>query len=226
MKKKRNAPIRLPLQYFAEDLTEDVADDDFDFSEEIEETQPPEEPPTEPLPPEVITPEQPPILPPMQPPDPHAREIEAITKIAASYGMSTEEYISAVEKQAHEAQIQAQLDNGIPREVAERLLNLENQSKAQQEKETAMQRQSAQRQQFADFVAKYPDVKELPQEVITSLDKGVPLVYAYAEYENKQLKSKLAAYEKNTANKQKSTGTMLGEAANEDTDDFLAGFNL
>lgn len=207
-----------------EEILDQTQDDDFDFSEETEE-QTPEQPPTEPQPPEPTPDVGANFVRPQTPPQ-QDKTFEAITKIATSYGMTTEEYIAAVEKQAHEAEIQTQLDNGIPREVAERLLNLENQSKLQQEKETAMQKQSAQNKQFADFVAKYPDIKELPQEVISALDKGVPLAYAYVEYENKTLKARLAAYEKNTTNKQKSTGSMIGEVANEDTDDFLSGFNL
>lgn len=155
----------------------------------------------------------------------NSKEAALVAKLASGYGMTTEQYIAEVERQEMEQQLQAQMEQGLPREVAERLISLEQKEKERNERDILQQQEAAQKQQYLDFVAAYPDVKALPPEVVEAVAGGVPVSHAYMAYENKQLKQKLGAYEKNKTNADKSTGSLKGELANEDMDDFMRGFD-
>ncbi len=72
----------------------------------------------------------------------------------------------------------------------------------------------------------YPDVdlEHLPNEVIQMMQGGTGLIQAYALYENRMLKSKLNAYDKNAQNARKNVGNISQTSPQEVSDPFLQGF--
>ncbi len=72
----------------------------------------------------------------------------------------------------------------------------------------------------------YPevDLEHLPAEVIQMMQNGTNLVQAYSIYENRLLKNKLVAFDKNTQNAKKSVGNIAVDTPQEINDPFLQGF--
>ena len=68
-------------------------------------------------------------------------------------------------------------------------------------------------------------MQEFPEEVLAAISKGEKPLYAYQAYENRQLKTKLAAFQKNEENKQKTAGSMKGSGTPEEADAFSSGFD-
>ena len=75
-------------------------------------------------------------------------------------------------------------------------------------------KQKARRQDMERFLDAYPGVKaeSIPQEVWGRVAQGVPLVSAYAMYENQQLRVQLAAERQNRANRARTPGGLGANA--------------
>ena len=105
---------------------------------------------------------------------------------------------------------------------------------AQKSKEQADQRakqaeEERQQEDFKRFVQAYPGVKaqDIPAEVWEKVRGGVPLVTAYAQHENKQLreenealKAKVETAEQNKKNKERSTGSQSSAGKSSKKDIF------
>ena len=130
-----------------------------------------------------------------------------------------------MKKHQEEAQIAAQMQRGIPEDVARRLQALEGAQRQREAEEQARAAAQARNRDLAAFVKAYPDVTEFPEEVVAAISQGEKPLAAYQAYENKQLKAKLAAYQKNEENKQKTAGSMKGSGASEEADAFSSGFD-
>lgn len=105
---------------------------------------------------------------------------------------------------------------------------------AQKSKEQADQRakqaeEERQQEDFKRFVQAYPGVKaqDIPAEVWEKVRGGVPLVTAYAQHENKQLreenealKAKVETAEQNKKNKERSTGSQSSAGKSSKRDIF------
>lgn len=82
-----------------------------------------------------------------------------------------------------------------------------------------------------EFMAKYPDVKEYPEEVAKEIDKGVSPIIAYQAYLNEkeyaakleELNKKIAQQERKMKNKTKSTGSLKDNGTDEEHDWFSEG---
>lgn len=82
-----------------------------------------------------------------------------------------------------------------------------------------------------EFIAKYPDVKEYPEEVAAEIDKGVSPIIAYQSYLNEkeyqakleELNQKISQEEKKIKNKSKSTGSLKDNSADDEHDWFAEG---
>lgn len=148
---------------------------------------------------------------------------EWLKSYAKENNMSKSELLEAFKQQKEENEIQAIADEEtVSFEVAKRLRNeklLSEKDKTNAQKATEQKRNDEQMSLFAD---KYPDVKELPQNVWDRFAKGdVSLVEAY-DMHNKdntiqELQDKLAKYEnqetietKNSTNAELSTGSTSG----------------
>ncbi len=73
------------------------------------------------------------------------------------------------------------------------------------------------------FVRTHPEVTELPQEVVERLEQGEPLRYAYAMYENEQLRCQLDLLKERAHILKKSPGSLISDEADEGQDPFLEG---
>jgi hypothetical protein len=147
--------------------------------------------------------------------------------IAEMYGESHgihsyAEYQQALAQQQEQARIQELIENNVPEDVAKEVIE----SKKFREQYAAEQKtraeQEARNKDFTDFLTAYPDVKaeSIPAEVWEENSKGKSLVDAYAKYENKLLKAKIAEFEKgqkaqevNAKHAESSTGSVTGNGS-------------
>lgn len=152
-------------------------------------------------------------------------EVALIDRLAKQAGMSRADYIQAVEQRTRDQQIAAEVKRGVPEDVARRLQALEADRREREEQDRVRQIKQARNQDLMEFVKAYPDVQEFPPEVLDDISKGQKPLAAYQAYENRQLKAKLAALEKNNDNRKKTAGSLKGSGTPEEADAFLAGFD-
>ena len=152
-------------------------------------------------------------------------EISLLDRLSKAAGMTRSEYVAAVEQRQKEQEIAAQMQRGIPEEAARRLQKLEEAETRREAEERAREAAQVRNQDLMDFIKAYPDVQEFPEEVLAAISKGEKPLYAYQAYENRQLKTKLAAFQKNEENKQKTAGSMKGSGTPEEADAFSSGFD-
>lgn len=80
----------------------------------------------------------------------------------------------------------------------------------------------------ATFIKAFPDVKaeDIPESVWIEVMNGADLTSAYTRYENKQLRSRIAAIEQNQKNAERSTGSRRTTGNNQTYDDFDAAWDM
>ncbi len=151
-------------------------------------------------------------------------EMQLIARLAAKSGMSTAQYVQAVEQQMQQQEVERMKQAGIPETYARRLMELEQKERAREQAEQQAARKAGTDRDFREFVEAYPDVKEFPAEVIEAIKGGAKPLHAYQAYENRQLKAQLAAIRKNEENRKKTPGSLAGDGPAPDVDAFLSGF--
>jgi hypothetical protein len=159
-----------------------------------------------------------------------------VEQMAQQYGMSTDDFIQAVQQQQEEQQLNELIQQNIPEEYAREMLEnrrFREQSQAEQQQK---QQEAQQQQEFADFFKYFkesngrdfvPETDAIPDSVWQANQQGVPLRYAYAEHENNQLRQQLATLKKNQDNAKKApVGGVTQHGSNETAseDPFLKGF--
>ena len=175
----------------------------------------------------------------------NAREIQVIDRLARQNGMNREEYLQSIEANLQNAAIEtreaAYLEQGIDPAAARRLAEAEVKAEML---ETAVKTQEQERQERDSFEAKmkqdieefdrlYPDVKDLPPEVIDEISgTGKTPVIAYGEYilrqKEKEIMEKEAELERvrqEEKNKNTTPGSVKGNS-NAQPDPFTAGFDM
>lgn len=175
----------------------------------------------------------------------NAREIQVIDRLARQNGMNREEYLQSIEANLQNAAIEtreaAYLEQGIDPAAARRLAEAEVKAEML---ETAVKTQEQERQERDSFEAKmkqdieefdrlYPDVKELPPEVIDEISStGKTPAIAYGEYllrqKEKEIMEKEAELERvrqEEKNKNTTPGSVKGNS-NAQPDPFTAGFDM
>lgn len=145
-------------------------------------------------------------------------------RMARASGMSVEQYIDLCGKTLRDNEIKAQVDRGVPEEIAGRLLELEEKEKLREIQDKEREEKARERQAYTDLIREYPDLKLLPPEVMQSINAGETPLNAYRAFENKQLRNEIAVLKKTEENRNKSPGSMHGDAP-EEVNDFLAGFD-
>ena len=155
---------------------------------------------------------------------------KVLKKAADKEGMSVEQYAKYVlDKEdadvlsSMEAEVRREnpnLPNSIIKELAEaRAAKKQNLAKAEES--------SAAEKAWAEALKEYPDMSRdsIPDEVLQALAAGNSPLLAMKNYEISQLKAaqkKATIEDKNSKNKEKSTGSMRGQSADGD-DQFLSG---
>jgi hypothetical protein len=159
-----------------------------------------------------------------------------IERLAKQAGMSTDQFLTEIDGMLKTSAVEAAkagyiakgVDEDLAAEMAERDYELETLRNGHTFQQQQQQMQSAEEARLqADieaFEAKYPDVKELPPEVVEAIKDGDSPLVAYQSYLIRENEKKLKAVEQNNTNKMKSSGPAktIGE---EKQDDFLAAFS-
>lgn len=165
-----------------------------------------------------------------------------IARLAELNGKTPEEYSDFLDNAANEIGLRHEIDNvrkqypELSDEAVEIIAqkNVENGklSEYKRAKETEEKQEKDRENELAPykaFCAKYPDVKEFPEEVAAMINAGTDPTFAYELYTKNQEQIKNLTNE-NTELKQKQTnyyssmGSSKASAAGEDYDDFLSGF--
>lgn len=143
-------------------------------------------------------------------------------KLAKKYGVTRTELLKkwdadleadAIKEYAEENDVSP----AVAKDIVETKRQKEQLEIAKKDLEWEMERD----RQIAEFRAEYPDVKDedVPDEVITLCNRGVPLVTAYAAWDSKNSKARLKALEEqlgvkkaNETNAASSMGPVAGSA--------------
>ena len=146
-------------------------------------------------------------------------------RLAREAGMSRENYMQALLQELEKNKVSKLTQQGVPEEYARRMLDLERKERQREIREARFRQESERRRQFAELVQEYPNLKELPKEVVNMMNQGASPLNAMRAYELKQLKEENAKLKQKMKNKASSPGSMndLGESPK--MDDFLAGFS-
>ena len=139
--------------------------------------------------------------------------VALIHKEAQKNNMTVDEYLQAVEKQEQELEKQRMIAEGIPEQFIDTIKWAETEKKRQAEQAKKQEVQN----ELDEFMQAYPgvDVNTLPNEVYEKVNMGIPLKYAYMEYDMKNIESKI---EQETINKINKNGdTSPGSASGQVT---------
>lgn len=153
-----------------------------------------------------------------------------VERIAKEAGLTSEELIAKMEQAQKQAIIDENLQKGIPPEIAARLAELETNERVRLAEEEQRRMEEARKSDFAEVYQAYPDLNELPTEVLDTIMKGEKPINAYRAYalekeiaEKQRLQAELEALKNNEKNKEKALSSSQGDASAEITDDFLSG---
>lgn len=165
-----------------------------------------------------------------------------VSKKAKELGLTVDEYINQVEEYEQEQErireqerLEEMVSNGVPEDVAREVIatsQLRKQLQAKEnelkEKEAAQNAKQKEEQEYADFVAAFPDVKadDIPKEVYEAAQHS-NLTSAYKDWLIKDLKTKLSIQETNSKNAKSSIGSVTESGPTkkeEPIDEFLEGF--
>lgn len=154
--------------------------------------------------------------------------MQYLYELSQRSGMTIDEMVDYWRGQEEQQQINELVQKNIPPEYAKEMIENRKFRAAQKIKEQQTQKDEANQKEYRDFVQAYPNVQaeDVPEEVWDKVNNGVPLKYAYMEYENSQLKEKNKIQETNISNKKKAVVKgVSGTPMNEKYDPFLAGFD-
>lgn len=157
---------------------------------------------------------------------------QLIREFAEASGMTVEAYIDycrtqelmgqGVDETTARAQVELSKREAAIR--AQEQAGQESQRRAQAAQQAQQERAQAQRRDMEAFLDAYPEVKpeDIPREVFERVKAGESLVSAYTQYENRQLKAKMAAQTQNEQNAAKAPGSMKsqGQSGKKTIDDY------
>lgn len=155
----------------------------------------------------------------------NSKVFKVFEKFAKENNMTADEYAETLDTMYENQKVEKLVNDGVPKEVAEKLTRLETKEKEREEKERQADAAKEKQVQFSNFVRKYPNVKasDIPQSVWDEFNKGADLSSAYALHENEILRSELEQYKQNDKNKEKAIGPVQSDNAEQNVDSFLSG---
>ena len=152
---------------------------------------------------------------------------KVLKKFADAAGMSLEEYMQQAESQLDAKAVKELTDKGMPEKEAKELLELRAKGNAADEQQAKTKKQQDDQALWLDFVREYPEVArsgKIEPEVAKNIQAGMTPVQAQMAWENKQLKTQLAALKAGQNNKKAAPGSAAGTAGNAQEDAFLSAF--
>lgn len=152
----------------------------------------------------------------------NSEELTWVKQQAKEQGMTPKEYIKAVEeakqlqeRQQEEIELNDMLDNGIPEDIATKVIETNRVAKELaiekarlKEQEAKQLKSKAEEQENEKFLIAFPDVdiKTIPKEVFKEAEE-IGLIASYTKHQNKELQEKLKVMEQNLKNKETSPVT-------------------
>ena len=164
-----------------------------------------------------------------------------IDKYAEANGMNREEYVNFLEENLPNLAENIQKNKILAEhpewdeekvDLAVQLkLSKMNSAKAEKEEKAKKDAEFEAQKPYLEFLAKYPDVKEFPEEVTKQIEKGISPIVAYESYLQEkayaekmaELDKKIAKEEKKQKNKATTTGSLKENDGENETDWFSAG---
>ena len=152
------------------------------------------------------------------------------------YIEQVEEYEAEQEKAREKEKLEEMVNNGVPEDIAREVIatsQLRKQLQAKEnelkEREEAQNAKHKEEQEYADFIAAFPDVKaeNIPKEVYEAA-RSSNLTSAYKDWLIKDLQTKLSIQQTNSKNAKSAIGSVTEsekKKKNEPTDLFLEGFD-
>lgn len=157
--------------------------------------------------------------------------LQYLNDLASRSNMSLDQLVGYWQEQENEAALNELLERNIPEEYAKEMLESRKFREQLQQKEMEQQQKNKEQKEFIDFAETFKDIKpeDIPVEVWKTREElGIPLKYAYMEYENSNLKKDREILINNQNNRKKAPGlgtTKYGSAAaTQKSDPFLEGF--
>lgn len=162
-----------------------------------------------------------------------------LERIAALSGMDVDAFMKDGEKMLLDHQAQARtaqlMEQGLSEEMAKHVAQLEAEREAAKNAETVRgkaeavmqaertQSEAQMRANVEEFARMFPDVREIPEEVIAEIERtGETPVVAYQNYLLGQKEKELAALRQAEKNKRSTTGSVKGTPKGAE-DSFLVG---
>ncbi len=143
--------------------------------------------------------------------------------LAEQRGLARDEFIKALEQDMEDRLTNEKIKQGIPAAAARRIASLEMNEKRYH----SQQRLKAAREKHERFKAlakEYPNLKELPPQVINSIRAGRTPLEAYREYDVALMREELERTKGYSNKRTKSIGSMADTTASPPMDDFLIGW--
>ncbi len=149
------------------------------------------------------------------------REMTLLNQYAAASGMPLPQYLDHLEKGLEHAEVQREMQRGIPENAARELAKMRRETLQSEQQEAGEKQRLA---PFMELLQEYPDLKELPKEALQRIQKGESPLAAYRAVELQRLKNQKAAQDAAAQNRRTAPGTATGLGGKEKTDPFVAGF--
>lgn len=156
--------------------------------------------------------------------------LQYLNELAQRNGSTIDEMVAYWREQEYQSQVNELVQQNIPEEYAREMIENKKFREEYQQRVQAEQQQAKQKAEFDEFLNAFPNVKpnDIPSEVWQSNDNGVPLKYAYMEYQMYNIINENKVLKQQSKNKQSSPAmgtTMYGNKENTSKDDFMDGFN-
>lgn len=153
--------------------------------------------------------------------------LQYLNELAERSGTDVEGLVNYWREQERQAELNQLIQNNIPEELASEILENRRYREEQKRLQEEQKKSEAQNQEFKEFFDSFPNVEpnSIPREVWEKNENGVPLKYAYMEYEMDKIKNENNILKNNNQNKKKAVVNSVGNGNDENYDPFLDGFN-
>ena len=122
------------------------------------------------------------VAPKLQKAEENERIRQALEPFAAAAGMDVAQYVEFIERSGVDAEVQQLVAEGMPEARAKEYVEMKRENHRQAQTARAQKEAETQQNAFIPLVERYPDVKELPPEVMADIKAGTPPLAAYELY--------------------------------------------
>lgn len=159
--------------------------------------------------------------------------VDLLTRYARGAGMEFDAFVSYLEKNLQQQEVQKLMDErGIDEATAAEIIGLRADKAAKEEKTAEQKKQEEMRSDLLALLEVYPDVRQLPPEVVEMTRTGMKPLTAYAIWDAQQARkaereaqTKIDAKERAEENRKKAVGSARGSEKTKDRDLFDMGFD-